>query len=207
MKPSFSNFIINNRAFNYSILILIVLNVLAIMFESVSSIKHEYGNKLYIFNVFSVIVFTIEYFLRIIAHKKNRIKYIFSFYAIVDLLAILPFYIPFLIRLDLRYLRILRLLRVFRIFKTAKYSNSLNFLIDVLIDKKKELGITLFIASILMLVSTFLVYFFENPTQPNVYTDLFTSVWWSLATLTTVGYGDIYPVTMMGKLIGGFLRF
>lgn len=175
------------------------------MIDSVTWIHDKYETELYIFEIVSVTIFTIEYVLRIIAHKRNVIRYIFSFYALVDLIAILPFYIPFIIKIDLRFLRLLRLLRVFRVFKTAKYSNSFDLLGDVFNDKKKELGITIFIVLILMVVSAFLEYHFENPAQPEKFNNLFSSLWWATATLTTIGYGDIYPITTMGKIIGGFL--
>jgi voltage-gated potassium channel len=197
--------LVEDRKFNQFIIVLIILNVFAIMLGSVSSISLKYGDELRLFEVLSVIIFTIEYVMRLIAHRNNLVRYIFSFYAIVDLLAILPFYIPFIVKADLRFLRLLRLMRVFRIFKTTKYSSSLSVLIDVIKEKRRELGISLFICSIFLVVASFIVFYFENEAQPEQFSNLFDSIWWALATLTTVGYGDIYPVTVEGKIIAGFL--
>ena len=205
MSTSFSYFVKKNKIFNGFIIVLIVLNVFAIMLESVASIEAKYGEIIHLFNIISVILFSIEYFMRIIAHRDHLLKYIFSFYALVDLIAILPFYIPFLIPVDLRFLRLLRLMRVFRVLKTTKYSSSIRIIVDVIVEKRRELWITLFISILFMLVASFIVYYFENQAQPENFSNLFDSVWWAIATLTTVGYGDIYPVTVEGKLVASFL--
>lgn len=197
--------ITESKGFNSFIFLLIVLNVISIMLESVVRVKMQFENLLFYFDAFSVVIFTIEYIMRAIANKDRIIRHVFSFYALVDLIAILPFYLPFLIKVDLRFLRTLRLLRVFRIFKTAKYSHALEMLVKVIVEKRRELGITMFVATIFMLIAAFGVFYFEETAQPDKFSSLFDAVWWALATLTTVGYGDIYPITIGGKIIAGFL--
>jgi voltage-gated potassium channel len=129
----------------------------------------------------------------------------FSPFGLIDLLAILPFYVPFIIKTDLRFLRILRLIRFFRIFKISRYNSTLKLIWDVVKEKKAELQMTFFIALLMLLVSAFLMYHVENPIQPEKFTNIFSSLWWAVSTLTTVGYGDIAPVTALGKIISGFV--
>jgi voltage-gated potassium channel len=160
-----------------------------------------------------VIVFSIEYLLRLwtIVEKKGyddpikgRIRFVFSPMALIDLLAILPFYLPFL-GIDLRFLRILRIFRIFRLLKMARYSSAFTMIKSVLKDKKEELLVTLlFIIIILVIIST-LMFYIERDAQPEVFGSIPKSLWWGVVTLTTVGYGDIYPVTALGKILGGII--
>jgi voltage-gated potassium channel len=168
------------------------------------------------FDIFSIVVFSIEYLLRIYVSDltfptKNRIssalKFVLSPYGIIDLLAILPFYAPFIIKVDLRFLRILRLIRFLRVFKISRYNTTLKLIGDVFREKKNDLYMTFFIAGLMLLVSGFLMYSVENPVQPDKFTNVFASMWWAVATLTTVGYGDIYPITTLGKIISSIVAF
>jgi voltage-gated potassium channel len=197
---------------DYFISGLILLNVAAIMLQSFDPVYQNYKTLFFIFEVFSVVVFSLEYIFRIwvvdLKYPKEpawkaKLGYIFSFMGLVDLLAILPFYLPFLIKIDLRFLRILRLLRLFRIFKLAHYSESIRLVGAVIKDKKDELGITLFGTFILLLVTSTLMYEIENPYQPEQFPNIFASFWWAVATLTTIGYGDVYPITAWGKFLAG----
>jgi voltage-gated potassium channel len=203
-----------NLLFDYFIIILIILNVIALAVETVRGLPEQLIASLRIFEFVLVIIFSVEYAMRIyisdITHpSKNRIssalKFIFSPYGLIDLLAILPFFITLLVKVDLRYLRILRLMRVLRILKISRYSSSLKLIRDVLMEKSSEIGMTFLIAFILLIISGFVMFSIENKVQPDVFPDVFASLWWAVITLTTVGYGDIYPVTALGKVINGFV--
>ena len=158
----------------------------------------------------SVIIFTIEYLLRLWTSNllypnenpaKARIIYIFSFMAIIDLLAILPFYLPILIPIDLRVLRALRIVRLFRLFKINRYTNALSTIGKVFKTKASQLLSSMFVVALLILISSVLMYNIESAAQPDKFDNAFSGLWWAIATLTTVGYGDIYPVTVFGKIL------
>jgi voltage-gated potassium channel len=189
---------------------LILLNAVAVVVESFNNKPAPLTQTLHLFEYFSIIIFTVEYILRIWTAKYKyptskfpRLKYIFSFMGIVDLLAILPFYLPLLKNIDLRYLRILRLFRLVRIFKLNRYYDSLDLIRRVIKNEKEKLVITIFIVFILLLFASSIMYYIENQIQPEQFTDIPTTVWWAVATLTTIGYGDVYPITPIGKLLGG----
>lgn len=126
-------------------------------------------------------------------------------YRLIDLLAILPFYLPFLIKIDLRFLRILRLMRFFRVLKINRYNNSLNLVVSVIKEKKSDLALTGFVALMVLFVASFLMYYVEGDAQPDKFSNILSCFWWAIATLTTVGYGDVYPITGTGKLISGII--
>ena len=203
-----------NRIFDYFIMTLIVLSVIVIILESIPDINSEHYNVLRLFNVFSIIVFTIEYFLRLyvsdLTHpSSNRVKsalrFIFSGPGLIDLLAIIPFYLPMLIKVDLRFLRILRLIRFLRILKVNRYNNSLNIICSVIREKKSELAVTGFLTFLILLLASFIMYYTEGKEQPEQFPNILAAFWWAIATLTTVGYGDVYPITGLGKVISGFI--
>lgn len=203
-----------SRIFDLFIISLIILNVTAVILESFINIQTRYSTEFKLFEVMSVIIFSIEYILRlhtaIYKYKneskfKSRIHYIFSASAIIDLFAILPFYIPFIIPIDLRFLRILRTLRILRILKIQRYSNSLTLIGRVLRKKKEDLIVTLFITGLLLLLSASVMYYIESDAQPDSFPNIIASFWWAIATLTTVGYGDVYPVTILGKILSGII--
>ncbi len=192
---------------------LILLNVVALSAETVDSVRLKYGESLRFFEVFSILVFTIEYVLRIWVctfHEgfqgrfKGRLKYVLTPLALIDLLAILPFYLPFL-NLDLRFIRIIRLFRLFRLAKIARYSSAIRTLGRVTRRKADELLITAFILVVLLIVASSLIYYAEHKVQPDVFPNIPASMWWGVATLTTVGYGDVYPMTAAGKIIGSII--
>jgi len=200
--------------FDLAIMILIVLNVVAIIIESVPEYEAAIGVFLYGFEIFSVAVFTIEYLLRIyisdMTHPsdsrfKSAMKFMFSAFGIIDLLSIVPFYLPFIVVIDLRFLRILRLLRFMRVLKITRYNKSLNLIVSVIREKRTELMMTGFLALLVLILSSFLMYYIEGETQPENFPNILASFWWAIATLTTVGYGDIVPVTGMGRFIGGII--
>jgi voltage-gated potassium channel len=153
-------------------------------------------------NLFCVSVFSIEYVLRIYV-SKNPLKYILSFYGIVDLLAILPFYLRMAI--DLRMLRAFRVFRVFRALKLVRYNRALRRFHIAGGIIKEELVLFFITTSILIFISASGIYFFENATQPELFKSIFHSLWWAIVTLTTVGYGDVFPITAGGKIFTFFV--
>ena len=197
--------------FDRFMIALILLNILAIMLETVASINASYENIFYYFEVFSVTVFTIEYMLRVWScteDKDNdysnpitgRIKYIMSPMAIIDLLAFLPFYLTMFFAIDLRILRILRMLRL---LKLTRYSEALSVVWAVLTKQRRALTAAFFIMLVALLFTSSIIYLFEHEVQPEKFSSIPESMWWALATLTTVGYGDVTPITNGGKLFAG----
>lgn len=202
-----------SRLFDISILLLIFLNVLAVIVGSVRSIQARWGVFLGAFEVLSVIVFTVEYVARLwsctidprfAGRVRGRIRLALRAMSIVDLLAILPFYLPFC-GADLRALRVLRLLRILRVAKIARYCTSLELIKHVLQSRKEELVLTTTLMGLLLVVSSSLLYHCENAVQPDAFSSIPATMWWSVATLTTVGYGDMFPVTMLGKFCASII--
>ena len=185
------------RVFNLSIKVLIILSMISISLETLPDMRPEFVRKLYLFEVFSVMVFSIEYIARIYAADR-KLKFIFSFYGLIDLLAILPFYLA--IGFDLRSLRAFRLLRLVRILKFTRYNAAFNRMGDAFRSIQSELTIFFFIILFVLYLSALGIYYFENPVQPEQFKSVFHSLWWAVATLTTVGYGDVYPVTVGGRM-------
>ena len=198
-----------SKIFDDFIIILICINVLSIFIETFS-ISEDVSHSFKIIEFFSVIVFTIEYLLRVwtadllypeFSKAKATFKYIFSFMALIDLMAILPFYFPFFIKIDLRILRALRLVRLFRLFKMNRYTSALTKVFSVIKNKASELISSIFVVFILMLISSVFMYTIESPVQPEIFRNGFSGLWWAVATFTTVGYGDIYPITTAGRIL------
>jgi voltage-gated potassium channel len=203
----------DSRYFDPFIMGLIVLNVVAVVLETVDWIYAGYAAFFHAFDVFSVAVFTIEYILRAWSCTANprfahpvtgRLRYLITPMALVDLLAVLPFYLPF-VYADLRFMRALRLFRLFRILKLARYSESLQTFLDVLRLKKEELLLMFFAIIILLIISSSLMYEAEHEAQPKAFASIPAAMWWGIVTLATVGYGDVYPVTDWGRLIGSIV--
>ncbi|MBI9068603.1 MAG: ion transporter [Salinivirgaceae bacterium] len=190
------------RIVDLSIQILIILSLLSFSIETIPNLSSVFRKYLKLFELVSVIIFTIEYFLRIIV-SDNKLKFIFSFYGLIDLLAILPFYLS--TGIDLRSLRAFRLLRIVRAFKLLRYSKAINRFKHAITSIKEELILFLFMTLLMLFFSAVGIYYFENPAQPENFSSVFDSLWWALATLTTVGYGDIYPITAGGKIFTFFI--
>ncbi len=211
MKKKVSDFINYNKYFIKFIYSLIVLNVLTLILESYKELNDNYGILFYSFEIFSVAIFTLEYLIRIWVSdktkedKKERINFAFSTLGIIDLIAIIPFYLPFIFPFDLRVVRILRLFRLLRIFKLGRYSKSLKTIQYIFKETKAELSITVFVTFVLMILSSTLMYYIEHDAQPEKFASIGDAVWWAVATLTTVGYGDVYPVTALGKILSGII--
>jgi voltage-gated potassium channel len=194
---------------------LIMLNVAAVVLESMGDVSVRFRSPFAAFEVFSVAIFSIEYVLRIWASAergdagpgegllRSRARFAMSPMALVDLVAILPFFLQILFPgADLRFIRVLRMVRI---FKLTRYSDAMNILLGVLIQERKSFGAALFILSIVTLLASCGMYFFENPAQPVAFASIPAAMWWAIATLTTVGYGDVTPITGPGKFFGGII--
>lgn len=203
----------SSRAFDIVILALIFLSVIAVIIGSVQSIQERWGPFLDVFETVSVVIFTVEYIARLWSctadpryrrRFRGRLRLAFHPMLIIDFLAILPFYLPFL-GIDLRSIRVLRLLRILRVAKIARYYSSLNLIKHVFQSKKEELILTSALMGLLLVVSASLLYYCENTAQPDDFSSIPSTMWWSVSTLTTVGYGDIYPVTPLGKFFASII--
>ena len=181
----------------YLIQLLVVLNLVAFAIETVPTLSAEWREFFWGFEAFSVAVFTVEYVVRL-WRARPRWKYVTSFYGIVDLLAILPFYL--MLTFDLRSIRAFRLLRLFRLFKLVRFTQAANRFRRAYVIARDELVLFGVTALIVLYLSAVGIYHFEHEAQPERFSSVFESLWWAVATLTTVGYGDIYPVTPGGKL-------
>jgi len=202
-----------SRGFDQFLLALILLNVAAVVAESVQPLGDRFAAGFRLFEIFSVVIFTGEYVLRLWAcvedprysHPlRGRLRYAMSPLALVDLLAIAPFYLTFL-STDLRILRILRVFRLLRMAKIARYSQTLRIFGRVLVATRMQLLLTLIVMTVLLLISSSLMFAVEQEVQPQAFSSIPAAMWWAIATLTTVGYGDIYPVTVWGKLLGSLI--
>ena len=181
----------------YFIQVLIVISLVSIAVETLPQLPPRVGQILRIIEFFTVVVFTAEYVARLIASKPS-IRYVFSFYGLIDLVAILPFYLS--AGVDLRSVRAFRLLRLFRLLKLTRYSAAVRRFHRAFLIAKEELLLFGAAAIIVLYLSAVGIYYFENTAQPEKYASVFHSLWWAIATLTTVGYGDVYPVTIGGKV-------
>ena len=191
------------RVFDLAIQSLIVLSLVSFSIETLPVLSDESRIILRRIEIITVAIFTLEYIARVIV-ATNKKAFIFSFFGIVDLLAILPFYLA--TGLDLRSLRSFRLLRLVRILKLARYSDAVKRFHRAFIIAKEEILLFLFAALILLYLTGVGIYYFENSAQPAAFSSIFHSLWWAVATLTTVGYGDIYPITVGGKQFTFFIQ-
>lgn len=200
-----------SRGFDIFMMLLVCLNIAAVMLETMKSVELHYALWLRQFDFVASIIFTVEYALRLwsctaeprYAHPiQGRARYALTPLALIDLLAILPFFLPLLIPVDLRVIRAFRLFRLLRVLKLGRYSESMRVLGNVVRSKKEELFVCIFTGMILLIVASSLMYFVESEAQPDAFSSIPGAMWWGVATLTTVGYGDIYPVTPWGRLIG-----
>jgi voltage-gated potassium channel len=202
-----------SRLFSGFIVVLIILNVSAIILESYRPIGEMYHREFLLFNIFSVVVFTLEYFARIWVsvespHSdssspiKSRVTYSLSPVSLIDLLAIAPFYLSFIFAIDLRYLRMLRMLRL---LKLTHYFKGLRLFMDVLRKELPSIGAAIIIMSVLVIMSASVMYSVEHEAQPDVFDSIPSAIWWSVVTMTTVGYGDVTPITFLGKFISTFI--
>lgn len=190
-----------SRLYGIGIQLLILLNVAALVVETVPGVRERWGAALDAVELVSVAVFTTEYVLRLWAAPADRgyhgrLRYATRPMMVVDLLAVLPFWLAWG---DLRALRTLRFLRILRLAKLARYSAALRSIGRVFGKVKEELAVTLFVVVVLLFVSSTLMYYAENAAQPDKFSSIPASMWWAICTLTTVGYGDVFPITPLGR--------
>ncbi|HET91216.1 MAG TPA: ion transporter [Chloroflexi bacterium] len=185
------------RVFDLVIQFLIVVSVIAFSIETLPNLSDGTIQLLSLTETVVVSIFTLEYVLRIYVADRKR-DYILSFFGIVDLIAIAPFYLS--LGIDLRSLRILRMLRLFRLFKLVRYNSAMRRFSRAFYIAKEEIVIFGVVTIMLLYLSAVGIYYFENEAQPEQFKSIFHSFWWAVATLTTVGYGDVYPVTIGGRV-------
>jgi len=204
---------LHSRLFDLFIIGLILLNIIAVIIESVDTVQAAYGEALRAFELFSVLVFTVEYLLRMwsvtasaeFSHPLwGRLRFAVKPLPLIDLLAILPYYL-FLAGVDLRVIRALRIMRLLRIAKLGRYYSAFHIISRVIRHQKESLLLTLGVLLVLLVISSALMYHAEHAAQPDNFPDIPTTMWWSIVTLTTVGYGDVYPVTGAGRLLAAII--
>lgn len=207
LKSKISNIVEVNdnsasRRFDIFIIIVIFLSLITYSINTIPTLDSVLQEKIgFLDNIF-IVIFSIEYILRIYA-SSNKVKYIFSFYGIVDLLSILPFYLGLFY--DGEFIKALRFLRVFRLMKITRYSKTMQKFYLAFYNAREEFVIFAFITIIMFYLASVGIYQFEHEAQPDTFGSVFQSMWWSVATLTTVGYGDVYPITVGGKIFTTFI--
>ena len=199
-----------SRSIDLLLELLILLNVLAIALESVPELLARHKTGFFYFEAFSVAIFTVEYLCRVwasiemdevdeLSPVRSRLRYMLRPLLLIDLIAIIPFYLTFFVSTDLRFLRVVRLLRI---FKLTRYWGAMNTLLKVLREEASALGAAAFIMFIVLVLASSGIYLIEQEVQPEAFGSIPSAMWWSIVTLTTVGYGDVTPITTLGKLFG-----
>ena len=206
---------IASRVFDYIISFLIIVSIAVTFMQTFSELDFLHP-ALAAIELVTIIVFLIEYILRIwtaeylyedVKPSKAIFKYVVSFYGIVDLLTIVSFFIPFIFTNGFVALRMLRVVRIMRLFKLNAQYDAFNVITDVLKDKKDQIISSVFIISVLLVASSMCMYSLENDAQPENFKNAFSGIWWSVSTMLTVGYGDIYPITIGGRIMAIFISF
>ena len=201
------------RVTDYALIGLITLNVIAVTLESVPEISNAYKSAFNAFEIVSVIIFTIEYGLRVWSTTEHpverfkspiigRLRYMLTPMALIDLIVILPFYLTFFVNVDLRSLRVIRL---FRIARLTRYSSAMSLLFQVLRDEAQNIAAALFVLVVMMVLAASAIYIAEHKAQPDIFGTIPQALWWAVITMTTIGYGDVIPITTMGRLFGGVI--
>lgn len=194
----------------------IILNLAVSVLYTFDNIRESYGALMTVIEAVTVGFFAVDYFLRVwtadilyseLPKGKAHRRYIFSFMGIVDLLSFLPYFLPVFFPAGTVAFRMIRIVRIFRLFRINAYYDSLSVITEVIVSKSQQLISSVFIILVLMLASSLCMYSLEHEAQPDVFTNAFSGIWWATSTLLTVGYGDIYPITTMGKLFGIFISF
>lgn len=206
---------IASRFFDSAIVFLIVLSVIAIMIDTFPLSVSAKAFVRYM-DTAAAVVFSLEYLLRIwtapclyprLSPAGARLRYMISFMALIDLLAVLPFYLPRIFPLSLQALRLLRLGKLLEVFKINRYTDALKTVASVFKRKSSQLLSSMFVILLLIVLASTLMFHAEHSVQPDKFRTILDSLWWSIATFTTVGYGDIYPVTSVGRFLSAILAF
>jgi voltage-gated potassium channel len=190
--------------FNFFIQFLIFVSIVNFSILTLPNLSIKTQEIINGLEIFCVSVFTVEYLLRIYS-ASSRVKFFFSFFGLIDLIAILPFYLT--LGMDLKSLRAIRLFRILRLFKFLRYGNTMEKIKKSFNFIKRELFLFTLATLMLLYFSSIGIYYFENKAQPEVFASIFDAMWWSVATLTTVGYGDVYPITNGGKIYASVIVF
>ena len=190
------------RIFDLSLQSLILISIVTFSIETLPNLKQSTLKLLNITEAVIVSIFTIEYLLRLYVADK-KLSYIFSFYGLIDLIAIIPFYIS--AGIDLRSLRVFRLFRLAQSFKLIRYSKAMRRFTQAFMMAKEEFILFGILTLMLLYLSAVGIYYFEHTAQPEAFKSIFHSLWWGVTTLTTVGYGDVYPVTLGGRIFTFFI--
>ena len=205
-----------SRAYDFISALLIVLYLVISILETFDSVQGKAGRFFYCTEIGIVVFFTADYVLRLYTARYRYpeksggeavLRYVLSFAGLVDLLSFLPFYLPVFFPAGAVAFRMFRVIRIFRLFRINTYYDSLNVITEVLHSKKQQLISSVFIVLVLMLASSLCMYSVEHEAQPDIFRNAFSGIWWSASTLLTVGYGDIYPVTTLGKILGTIIAF
>lgn len=193
----------------HSLIFFNIIVSIVIMFLQTEKDLSEYFKIFDIINTINVIFFSLEYILRLYSinyQRRSRFKFVFTPFMLIDLIVILPFYLSML-NLDLGFLRALRVIRIFKLFRVVKYAEFDNILFSILREKKEEFIFIFVGLSVVVLTLTPIVYHFEKEAQPEVFTSMITTMWWAVITFTTVGYGDMFPVTGVGRILTAIVSF
>lgn len=205
-----------NQAYDIISTAALLLNLIASILLTYENIRLRYGDVLLTIEQITVLFFGIDYVLRLITanylypesnEAESIRRYVFSAAGIIDLLSFLPYYLPVFFPAGLAVFRMFRVVRIFRLFRINAYYDSLNVITEVIASKKQQLLSSVFIILTLMLASSLCMYSLEHEAQPEVFTNAFSGIWWSASTLLTVGYGDIYPVTTLGRIFSIIITF
>jgi voltage-gated potassium channel len=205
-----------NRLYDFISIVALFLNLFAAFAITFDYMEEHYKGLLLAIEAITTFFFAIDYVLRVITAKELYPKlseprairqYVFSFTGIIDLLSFLPYYLPVFFPAGSAVFRMFRVARILRLFRINSYYDQLNVITEVLYSKKQQLLASVFIILILMLASSLCMYSVEHDAQPDVFQNAFSGIWWATSTLLTVGYGDIYPVTTAGKILGIFISF
>ena len=203
-----------SQAVDVAIIAVILANMAAVVLESFEGLHDRYPGWFFALELVSVMLFTVELVLRLWTCDLLRpgrswpgavVRFLVSPIGLIDLLAILPFYLPLLIPVDLRVVRILRLVRFLRLLKLTRYTRSVTTMAAVVRERRHELLVAVFLTALLLMVASTLMYYLESKVQPEAFPNIVASLWWAVATLTTIGYGDVFPITGLGRLLSGVI--
>ena len=205
-----------SRSYDFLSTAMLILNLIVSIMATFDTMAQRYGHFLLSVEAMTIAFFALDYMLRLLtAHCQypsgsewhSLLKYVFSVAGLIDLFSFLPYYLPFFFPSGAVAFRLFRVVRIFRLFRINAYYDSLNVITEVISGKKQQLLSSVFIISILMIASSLCMYSLEHDAQPDVFSNAFSGIWWSVSTLLTVGYGDIYPITTLGKIFSIFIAF